>query len=91
MAKKAKRAAVRKAPESSLDRMRRETKLRLGREIRLEKQIAALSRQLERLSARRNVELVQLANFLIDRFSARRPLERDEHQDEQRLELAETL
>jgi len=89
MAKKVKRAAVRKAPESSLERMRRETKLRLQREVRLEKQIAALARHLERLTARRHIELVQLANFLIDRFGTRLPLDRVEHQDDARLELAE--
>jgi len=89
MAKKAKRKAVQQAPISSLERQRRETKLRLQREVRLEKQIASLQRQLERLVPRRHADLRALANYILDRYSNGTNNIQEPERDGNQLELAE--
>jgi len=89
MAKKAKRKAVQHAPISSLERQRRETKLRLQREVRLEKQIAALTRQLDRLVPRRHVELRHLAHYILDTYGDDTSIAQEPERDGNQLELAE--
>jgi len=65
MAKTAKFKGRQHAPESSLERARQETKLRLQRNVRREKQIAALARQLTRLCDRNDGELTRLAQAIV--------------------------
>jgi hypothetical protein len=89
MAKKAKRKAVQQAPISSLERQRRETKLRLQREVRLEKQIASLMRQLDRLVPRRHVELRHLAHYILDQYGDDTRIAQEPERDAERLELAQ--
>jgi type II secretory pathway component PulJ len=89
MAKTTKRKTMHRAPENSLERLRRETKARLQREVRLEKQIAALARQLERLVPRRHADLRALANFILERYSNGTHTIREPERDDERLELAE--
>lgn len=89
MAKRPKQKPKQLPLTNSLERLRRATKLRLAREVRLEKQIAALSRTLERLVARRGVELRQLANFLTDTYGDPSPSDLRGEPHDERLELAE--
>lgn len=88
MAKKAKRKVVPSATENAMERLQRERKFRLLRQVRLEKQIRLLTRQLTGLIDRRSGELLELARFIQNQIEPAADDDRAGARDADRMALA---